>query len=220
MKVKFPTIVFIMITCFLLTSCLEIVEEIVIKSNGSGTVTYTLNASQSKIKISSLMSLDSINGEKIPHKEEVENKLKTVSKFIASSNGINSCTYNSDYSEYIFKLKIGFDNISSLNQALLGLPDINKIDQSIKDDLYKNSEHKFIKNYDLVDLSKETQSIEKHKKELQEANYTCIVRMEKQIKSASNQRVLISGNKKAAMSKNTIYEALKTPTNLTFTINY
>ena len=50
----------------LLSSCFDIVEEIDLNENGSGTYGITLNLSQSKIRLSSIMLLDSSQGYKVP----------------------------------------------------------------------------------------------------------------------------------------------------------
>ena len=49
---------------FLLSSCIEIIDDISMNNDGSGTFKYSINLSQSKVKVNSYLALDSINGEK------------------------------------------------------------------------------------------------------------------------------------------------------------
>lgn len=69
----------ILIISFLsITSCFEIIEEIDLKSDGTGTMTYTLNLSKSKSKLASIMLLDSINGYKVPSRADIQKGLEDI----------------------------------------------------------------------------------------------------------------------------------------------
>jgi hypothetical protein len=49
-----------------LTSCIELIDDITINSDGSGKLKYSINLSSSKTECNSLILLDSLNGYKVP----------------------------------------------------------------------------------------------------------------------------------------------------------
>ena len=57
---------FIFLVLFGLSSCIEIIDDLSLKSDGSGTFKYSVNLSSSKIKVNSILALDSIDGKKVP----------------------------------------------------------------------------------------------------------------------------------------------------------
>ena len=66
MKIVFKISFFLVFFSF--TSCFEIVEEVTLKKDGSGEMSFSINLSQSKTKLNSIMLMDSINGYKVPKK--------------------------------------------------------------------------------------------------------------------------------------------------------
>ena len=59
----------------LLSSCIELIDDLTIHNDGSGTFKYTMNLSSSKIKVNSILALDSINGKKVLSKAEIKSKI-------------------------------------------------------------------------------------------------------------------------------------------------
>ena len=53
------------ITVFSISSCIEIIDDLTLNSDGTGSFKYTINLSASKIKINSILALDSLDGKKI-----------------------------------------------------------------------------------------------------------------------------------------------------------
>ena len=49
-----------------LSSCVDIWDDIALHADGSGTYKYTVNMSASKVKINSILALDSVDGHYIP----------------------------------------------------------------------------------------------------------------------------------------------------------
>ncbi|MFK7755911.1 MAG: hypothetical protein AB8B53_03145 [Flavobacteriales bacterium] len=187
----------------LLTSCLEIIEEVDLKNDGSGKLSYTLNLSQSKTKINSVMLLDSINGQKIPTQAEIKLKLNEVIDLINDTDGISNVSKSLDFSNYIFKFSCDFSNPEALNRATV----IVKNEYRIKDPYANSDDH-----YTFSSSSKTFRrkgdyqgqaDLDKIKEEdlalVEKAQYTGIYRFESEIASASNTDTKISPNKKAAM---------------------
>ncbi|MDO7743668.1 MAG: hypothetical protein MUP99_07845, partial [Pedobacter sp.] len=85
--------------CF--SSCFQVIEEINVTSNGSGTVTLTVNLSSSKAKVASIMLLDSINGYKVPTKQKIQQEMDEVVVYLKNSPGIGNVTKRVDFDNYI-----------------------------------------------------------------------------------------------------------------------
>ena len=47
-------------------SCIEIMDELTIHDDGSGTLKYAINLSSSRVKVNSILALDSLDGKKVP----------------------------------------------------------------------------------------------------------------------------------------------------------
>lgn len=73
MKLKqfYKLLSFIVLIPFL-SSCFEVIEEIALKNDGTGDVVLTINLSQSKTKVASVMLLDSVQGYKVPSKQKIQ----------------------------------------------------------------------------------------------------------------------------------------------------
>jgi len=188
-----------------LCSCLEIIEEVDLKNDGSGKLSYTINLSQSKSRINSIMLLDSINGQKIPTEIEIKSKLNEVITFIEMTEGISNVSKTSDFENYIFKFSCDFSDVEALNAAT----EIVKKKYNIKDPYANTDDHFTYSNQSKTFRRKGDYNgqadLEKVKEEdlalIQKAQYTGIYRFESEILSASNSDTKISPNKKAAMLK-------------------
>jgi hypothetical protein len=88
-----------------LTSCIELVDDLTINTDGSGQWTFTINASESKTKVSALLALDSLNGRRIKRPEELEAEL------IRSGAQIKK-----DVTNHIYRITLKFDSIQQLNR--------------------------------------------------------------------------------------------------------
>lgn len=88
-----------------LTSCIELVDDLTINSDGSGQWTFTINASESKTKVEAIFSLDSLNGRRIKKPDELEAEL------ISSGAQIKK-----DNTNHIYRITFKFDSIQQLNR--------------------------------------------------------------------------------------------------------
>jgi len=108
--------------CFLLilflTSCIEIIEDLKLNSDGSGTFKYTINLSSSKSKVSSILALDSLNGEKVPKVSDIKQKISLFKKTLSEQEGITNVIITEDYNNYIIKFQCDFKNVEYLESAL------------------------------------------------------------------------------------------------------
>lgn len=195
----------LLIPITLFCSCLEIIEEVNLKKDGSGTLAYTINLSQSKTKINSVMLLDSINGIKIPTEDDVRSKINEVLDLVVKTKGISNATKTLDFENYIFNFSCDFENTMALNKA----SELIKNAYNIHDPLQNTDDHF---SYDSLNKTFRRKGDYKSETDLDtikeddlalmnEAEFTAIYRFEGEIKTVSNKDARISPNKKATMLK-------------------
>jgi hypothetical protein len=68
-------ILFVLSLLFCLSSCIELIDDITIHANGTGTLKYSINLSSSKVKVHSMLALDSLNGIKMLNQSELQLKI-------------------------------------------------------------------------------------------------------------------------------------------------
>lgn len=206
MKLCYALLVFL--SFFSLSSCIEIIDDITLKNDGSGTLKYTINLSESKVKINSILALDSLDGKKVPSIPEMEERIASFKKKLSAQTGISNVTIESNFTNYIFKLQCDFTNVVALQNAL-------------KDVIEEESKEKNIpeldQNWLSWDGSKMTRSIPeitvKKTKEIKtedielmkQGNYTSITRFERAVEKFDNAAAVLSKNKMAVMIKTNPY---------------
>jgi hypothetical protein len=206
MKLFYTFVVFL--SFFGLTSCIEIIDDITLKNDGSGTLKYTINLSESKVKINSILALDSLDGKKVPSIPEMEERIASFKKKLSAKTGISNVTIESNFTNYIFKLQCDFTNVVALQNAL-------------KDVIEEESKEKNIpeleQNWLSWDGAKMTRSIPeitvKKTKEIKsedielmkQGNYTSITRFERPVEKFDNTAAVLSKNKMAVMIKTNPY---------------
>jgi hypothetical protein len=107
----------IFVTLALTSGCFEIVEEIDHKSDGSGTFSYLVNMSQSRDKIAAVLSLDSVNGIRIPSKSDIERQIERGKGILVNAPGIHNVQVTRDYQNYIFTIKFSYDSLGAMNRG-------------------------------------------------------------------------------------------------------
>lgn len=200
---KLKKIALLVISLLLFTSCFEIIEEITLHKNGSGTISITLNLSQSKSKIASIMLMDSINGFPIPSKSEITNFVTNTTKTIRNTSGVSNVKSKLDLANFILNFSCDFENVHALNQVIASFGDRKeriKINNQ-KHFTYNTSIPYFSRSYH-YNLSKEFSKIKTiDKNVLKESSYTTIYRFDQEIISTSNPLSKIAPNKKAVLIK-------------------
>lgn len=201
---------FFFILLFLLTSCVELIDEIQLNNDGSGKFKYVINLSQSKTNVSSILLLDSINGKKNLKLPEIKQKIFNFKKNLIKQDGISNVIISENYTDYIIKFECDFENLSKLKIA---------IENSFQEySNTKNSENwvtyngiefsKKIPEYTIFYL-KEFNSI--YGEKLKNGTYTSITRFQVEILDFSNIKSSKSKSGKALMIKTTPNELLINP---------
>ena len=206
MKLFYTLVLFL--SFFGLTSCIEIIYDISLKNDGSGTLKYTINLSSSKVKINSILALDSLDGKKVPSIPEMEERIASFKKKLSAKTGISNVTIESNFTDYIFKLQCDFTNVLALQNALKDV-----IEEESKEKNIPELDHNWLS----WDGSKMTRSIPeitvKKTKDLKtedielmkQGNYTSITRFERPVEKFDNTAAVLSKNKMAVMIKTNPY---------------
>lgn len=187
-----------------LSSCFDFVEQIDLKSDGSGHIAATLNLSKSKTKVSSLMKMKSIKGIQIPSQADMEKEIKAAVQLLKQTKGISNVQYKTDFTNYIVHISCDFSRIESLNafSDILASRFRTKISNSNR--YYYNAqtkvfERKFVASTDWK--TKFNQLGSDNTTQFADAFYTQIVRFEKPVIAQVNNQAKVAGNKKGVLLK-------------------
>lgn len=198
-----------------LTSCFEVVEELDLKIDASGTFTYTINMSQSKLELNTALKLDTFMGVKIPTEGDIRMDMERARKVVASSNGISKGTYTADFENYIFIYKIQFDSLTALNNALEDAYDaLNKKGNRVLKDRLLMPRNVLTRQSNLDSLGLFNKLNSKKKESLKDATYTCVYRFESAVESVSNKNARTSKNGKAVMLRSNFKSLLNNESTL------
>jgi hypothetical protein len=203
----------------LFTGCLEIIEDVTTHADGSGVFALTVNMSQSRTKINSLLLLDSINGQKVPGRPEILGYLDKVERTLIASKGISGVKTVRNMDNFIFSIKFNFDKDVNLNYALEA---VNRALQPkartplgtvflFNGSVFQRTESYFknniVKNIDNKGLAA-----------FYNATYTGIYRFDRVVKNVSNTNSSLSPSGKAVMMKTYLPAIVKRTVSLANTI--
>ena len=188
--------------CLLFSSCFQIIEEITIKSDGSGTVTLTANLSESRNKLASVMLLDSINGHKVPSKQDIRKELEESVKTLRTIKGISQVSHTLDFDRYIATIRFSFDQVTNLNDITSLIFEKLKIKSANNSSYAYHSASKTFNRYYTYEpkAKSEYNKLKQTDKEVfQNATYTSIYRFDDPVLTQTNGKAKISASKKAVM---------------------
>ncbi|HIP32191.1 MAG TPA: hypothetical protein EYG86_05470 [Crocinitomicaceae bacterium] len=199
---------------FAFSACIEIIDDITINEDGSGTFKYTVNLSSSKVKINSILALDSLDGKKVPSLKQIQEKLTKIISELKKKDGITNVHFTSDYSNFIFKLNCDFNSLDELQIAIKDLavkenngkeiPELNHSWISYQND-------SLVRSVPQITVAKTSKINQRDSDLLKEGHYTSITRFSKEVDSFSNGSAKLSKNKKAVMVRANPYLLTKKP---------
>jgi hypothetical protein len=196
---------FLTLSLFLFSSCFEIVEEVDLKSNGSGHLTYTLNLSQSKERLHTIMALDSISGMNVPSKQKIEGKIQAAMTVISGLHGISNPLIKKDYENFIFVAELDFESMEKLNAAVAKLhEELSPFGLAFKN-VFVSTPEDLTRNIDVHTLNFLRFLEQKNRNILQNAQYTVIYRLEKPIREIEGKGIK-SKNGRAAKFGHNLHE--------------
>ena len=204
-----------------LTSCIQITDDLTINTDGSGSLKYVINLSENKVKVNSILALDSIKGKKVPTILEIQTKINEFKKDLEKQVGISNVKVESDFTNFIFKLSFSFTSVNTLQDAVKTVirsvsndkktPELDaiwlkwdgqKLERSIPEITVKKS-----KEFKPADIA-----------EMKKGSYISITRFSKTIEKCSNPASIIAKNNLAVMLKTNPYLLTQNPKLLKNTI--
>ena len=222
MKLKqfYKLLLFIVLIPFL-SSCFEVIEEIAMKNDGTGDVVLTINLSQSKTKVASVMLLDSVQGYKVPSKQKIQQELNEAVAYLRKSEGISNVKSTSDFNNYIATISFSFKDVSNINNITKNILAQQKIKATNTSSYtYNKATKTFSRKYQAIGTAKtEFNKLKaKDKAVFNGATYTSIYRFESAVTSSTNPASNVSKSKKAVMLKSSIMDLINGKINVSNSI--
>ncbi|MEY3085975.1 MAG: hypothetical protein RL037_2194 [Bacteroidota bacterium] len=207
---------FILVSSILFTSCIEIIDDILIHDDGSGVFKYTVNLSSSKVKINSILALDSLKGKRVPELSEIKEKIYLFKKSLSNQKGISNVLIEENYTDFIFKFSCNFSSPGVLQTGIE-----NSIAEISENQVFLDPKYKWIQ-WDGNVLSRTIPDITSDKLKtldskddelLKLGTYTAISRFDRKIEKFDNPNAKLSKSLTATMLKVDTY-SLKENENL------
>lgn len=196
----------------LLTGCIEIIDDLSLNSDGSGSFKYSINLSSSKVKINSILALDSLDGRPVPSKDEIKQKISQFKSKLAQQEGIKNVLIEEDFTNYIVKLSCDFENVTLLQESIKKA--VNEITKHQKNELDEyqwitwtnNTLSRSIPKIAVDQANKlKTDDMEL----LKQGTYTCITRFDREIEKFENESAILAKNKQAVMLRLNTHALIK-----------
>ena len=115
---KFKIFFLLILSLFSLGSCIDIFDDLTIHNDGTGTFKYTINLSSSKLKINSILALDSLDGKKVPSIQHIKDEITRIKAKFETKTGISNVVIESNFIDFIFKIKCDFTDVNALQSAI------------------------------------------------------------------------------------------------------
>ena len=205
-----------------LSSCVEIIDDLSMNLDGSGTFKYTVNLSSSKSKINTILNLDSLDGKKVPKLPEIKSKVAEFTSLISKQPGISNVKVETKYDDYIIKFQCNFTDVSALQEALKNVINTLAIDKKGSVEYAYNwiswSSSKLQRSIPEISLQKVSEIKQSELDLLRTGSYTTISRFQKPVEKTDNPNATISTSRMAVMLKANAYSLTKNPKILENTI--
>ncbi len=201
-------LLFLILLIFSLSSCIEILDDLTIHTDGSGSLRYNINLSSNKIKVNSILALDSLDGQKVPKIEDIKEKVQQFIKTLDAQNGISNVKIEENYTDFILKFSCDFTNVLLLQEGIKAT-----ISSMTKEKNISELNHNWI-TWDGTKLSRSIPAITLNKvkelnqsdlEQLKQGTYTSISRFDKAVEKIGNPAASLSKNKLAVMIKTDTY---------------
>ena len=198
----------------LLTGCVEIIDDISLNLDGSGTFKYNLNLSSSKVKINSLLALDSLDGKKMPSLEEVKVKVMRIESQLNEQEGIENAKIEADYDNFIFRLSCNFNSLTELQTAMKTVIIAENNNKSLPELDYNwlsYANNTLQRSVPDLTIKKSKEIDDSERDQLRNGTYTSITRFESEVEKFDNEKAVLSANKKAVMIRTDPFSLTQNP---------
>jgi hypothetical protein len=202
------------------TSCVDIFDEIVIHNDGSGTFRYNINLSSNKVKVNSILALDSVNGKRVPKLPEIKEKIAFYKSKLEEKEGISNVMVIANYDDFVFKFSCDFDNVKHLQDAIKDIikeESKEKSNSLLTEDWLSWDGKQLIRS--IPDIQAPIQKLSGDDIEgLKAGQYMAVTRFDSPVIKVENSQAQISPSKTAVMIKSTPYAVSTNPSLLKNTI--
>ena len=204
-------VVFSLVLFLSLASCIEISDDISFKTDGSGTFKYVVNLSSSKIKVNSILSLDSLDGKKIPSIYQLKEKIEQYKEKIDSKEGISNVKLDANFTDFIFKFSCDFSSVTTLQNAFKDLLNEFKMKSSKIDEVnwLLFEKNKVVRSVPILSLDLTSRLKKEDSEDLKKGKYTSISRFDRPIERFDNSVAKLSANKMAVMIQTTPFSLIQ-----------
>lgn len=194
-----------------LSGCIEIIEDLTINSDRSGSYKLTINLSASKMKVKSLMAMDSLRGRKVPREADIKNELNLLVSFLNTQQGLSSAKTEINFDDLICKVSVDFETIEDLQKGIHAYTS-EKMEEpldfftvfELSNDYYKrNAISQLIDENWIEKIDKEDME------QLQESSLVLITRFDKPLAESDLPSVSISKNKMAGMFRTNLVDVIQ-----------
>lgn len=148
------------------------------------------------------MLLEEVDGVKIPSEQEITQRLANFKNTASKIEGISNIVTKTDFDNYIFTIRLDYQNLKALNSAL------NSINKQKSQIYFAGDSNNFqrIASYPFPEnLLKDP----KKKPDLEQANVIAVYTFDREVASVNNANSKISKNKKTIFLKHNVYNVLK-----------
>ncbi len=213
---------FLLILLLSLSSCVEILDDLSVNLDGSGTFKYTINLSSSKVKVNSILKLDSLDGKKVPKLPEIKSKINEFKLVLSKQPGISNVKMETNDVEFIVKLQCDFTNLANLQEgiknAILSMNSDVLNSESINHNWVSLNGNKLVRTVPNLSLKRLSEVKQSDLDLLKTGTYTTISRFAKTVQKSENTNASISKSGMAVMLKANMYSLTKNPKLLENTI--
>lgn len=201
----------------LFSSCFEVIEEITMGKDGAGTMTLTVNFSQSKTRIAAIMLMDSIHGYKVPRKQEIQQEIDKTVVQLNRMPGISNVKSTADFTNFVGDIRFSFKDVADVNHLIKALLEQYKVQNvNVPTYNYNKENARFSRDYSYSSDVKEEfgQLKERDKNIFKTAAYVSILRFDTPISSFSNKLARISKNQQAIIQRLAIPDLINGQANI------
>ena len=199
---------YLTVSLFTLGSCVQIIDDITVKSDGTGTFKYTVNLSSSKMKLNSILALDSLDGKKVPSIADIQEKIQYFREKLEKKEGISNIKVETNFTDFILKFQCDFQSVQALQKAIKEIV----LEESKEKDM-KELEHnwlswdgsKLVRSIPTITTETTTRLKAEDAEALKEGTYTSITRFDRPVEKFDNPQAQLSPNKLAVMLRTNPY---------------
>ena len=164
------------------------------------------------------MLVDSINGHKVPSKEEINNRIKEVATIAEHTPGIKDVKTQQDFTNFVFSFRCSFTDINALNTLM------EEMRKKYQKQNYNGSVTKHFEydkkakvytrngNYSIGDAYSQLRNVDKNV--VNKANVVSISRFSSEVTNITNTHATIAPTKKAVMLKVNAADLIKGTQNI------